>query len=308
MGSGIMAQNINDKIFFPSDLKSVALVKNPLAVFGKPIAHSQSPKMQNAALHWISERNPEFENWRYYKFEVAPEQLNDVLPEFHQAGFRGINLTIPHKQVIFDCAKKSEIKFDKFSEMAGACNTLIRTESGWLGTNTDGFGLAKAIFQFSGRVFKDSDVVIFGAGGAARAAAFKAALEGARSIAISNRSQSRLGELIAALKLSNLDAQALSDASQIKASSIVINATSLGLKPSDLPILDFSKLAKDCVFFDMPYVSGGETSSVNAARKAGFKACSGLPMLAWQGALSLNFWTGADIETIGGVMLKALLD
>lgn len=302
-----MTQSINDKIFLPRDLKLCPFAKNPLAVFGKPIAHSQSPKMQNAALEWIAGKNPEFADWRYYKFELSPEELNEVLPEFHRAGFRGINLTIPHKQVIFDCAQKSEIKFDKFSEMAGACNTLIRTDSGWRGTNTDGFGLAKAIFQFSGRVFKGSDVAIFGAGGAARAAAFKAALEGARSISISNRSQSRLGELIAALKFANFDAQALEDCSQIRPSSIIINATSVGLKASDSPILDFSKLAEDCVFFDMPYVSGGETSSVKSAREAGVKAASGLAMLAWQGALSLNFWTGADIDSLGDVMLKALL-
>ena len=301
-----MTQSTDEKIFYPADLKASLLAKNPLAVFGKPIAHSQSPKMQNAALAWIARKNPEFADWRYFKFEVSPDELNEVLPDFHRAGFRGINLTIPHKQVIFDCAQRSEIKFDKFSEMAGACNTLIRTDSGWRGTNTDGFGLARAIFQFSGRSFKDSDVVIFGAGGAARAAAFKAALEGAGSVLISNRSQGRLGELIAALKFANFDALALEDSSQIKANSIIINATSVGLKASDSPILDFSKLPKGCVFFDMPYISGSETASVKAAREAGLKASSGLAMLAWQGALSLNFWTGADIDSLAGVMLSAL--
>lgn len=301
-----MPQNFNDTVLQACDIKKLKLARNPLAVFGKPIAHSQSPKMQNAALEFLSKGNVDFANWQYYKFEVAPDALCKVLPDFFAANFRGINLTIPHKQVIFDCAKTCAIEFDDFSKMAGACNTLIHLKSGWRGTNTDGFGLARAILNFSKRSFKGADVAILGAGGAARAAAFKAFLDGAKSVRICNRTSARLEELLAALGKFGFSGTPFFKESEILPNSIIINATSVGLRAIDAPVLDFSKVEKNCVFFDMPYISSDETKSVKSARAAGLAAASGLAMLAWQGALSLSYWTGADVEVLGNVMCKSL--
>ncbi len=281
--------------------KRSEFAETPLAVFGKPIAHSLSPVMQNAALKNLAKLESKFNSWRYYKFEVEPENLEKTLAEFHKANFVGINLTIPHKEVVLPFL--SEIS--DFAKLVGAANTLIRTCDGWRGDNTDGFGVAWAIENFSGRTFKNSDVVILGAGGAARAAAFKACVDSCSSLQIYNRTQSRLEKLLADINSHNFNALALSDFSKIKENSIIINASSIGLKPEDEPILDFEKIPQTCVYFDMPYMRSTETRAVLEARKCGIKAASGLSMLAAQGAQSLSIWTGKPLQI--DVMLSALL-
>lgn len=286
-----------------SDLQTIPLAKFPLAVFGKPIVHSLSPKMQNAALREMSKTNAKYNDWAYYKFEIDPKILGEALLEFHKRGFLGINLTIPHKEIVFDFLENAS----EFAKLARASNTLLRTPTGWQGFNTDGFGLTKAIELFSGRKFKESDVVILGAGGAAKAACFRASLDGCKSLKIWNRSQDRLQGLLQSLESANFKASALKSIEEIKPDSIIVNATSVGLHKEDSPVLDFSKLSKDCVFFDMPYIRGSETSSVLAARSVGINASSGLPMLAWQGAKSLSIWTGEE-SLLGNVMYKAISD
>ena len=284
-----------------SDLKSRAqFARSALAVLGKPIRHSLSPTMQNAALKELAKSDKNFEAWAYYKFEVAPEDLHEALQKFHAANFLGINLTIPHKEVVLPFLED----ISGFAKMVGAANTLIRTPTGWRGDNTDGFGICWAVENFLGRAFKNSDVVILGAGGAARAAAFKACAENCASLKIYNRTKSRLERLLSDIENCGFAASALEDFSPIKENSIIINASSVGLKPADAPLLDFNSLAKNCAYFDMPYIRGRETNSVIEARKRGFKAASGLGMLAAQGAMSLSLWTSKPMLT--NTMLSAL--
>ncbi|MBO7520912.1 MAG: hypothetical protein J6T16_01560, partial [Opitutales bacterium] len=191
-----------------------------------------------------------------------------------------------------------------FAKMVGAANTLTRAKSGWRGDNTDGFGISWAVENFSGRKFENSKVVILGAGGAARAAAFKALSQNCASLQIYNRSKPRLDKLLSDIKSRGFEASALEDFSQIGESSIIINASPAGLKPDDKPLLDFGKLAKNCAYFDMPYIRGRETSSVLAARANGVEAASGLGMLAAQGAKSLSIWTSKPLQI--QTMLRAL--
>lgn len=291
-----------EQVYTLSDLKKLSFAKKPLAVLGKPIAHSMSPLMHNAALQKMAQKNPEFSQWAYYKFEINAEDLHEALELLYEKNFCGINLTIPHKENAFKCIAQS----DEFSKLARAANTLRRTNNGWYGTNTDGFGLEKAIENLSGRNFKDADIVLLGAGGAARAACFHALLAGCKSIKISNRTQAKTLALINDAKAANFEAEELKSLSDISNASIIINASSVGLKADDKPIVDFSNLPKDCIFFDMPYIKGGETSSVIAARRAGLRAESGLPMLAWQGAKALSLWTGCEL-LIGEFMLDTLI-
>lgn len=274
--------------------------ENPLAVFGKPIAHSLSPAMQNAALRKLAQSEGQFASWKYYKFEIDPENLEKTLSEFHKADFAGINLTIPHKEIVMPFLRE----ISPFAQMVGAANTLIRTKGGWKGDNTDGFGVAWAVENFSGRVFKNSDVVILGAGGASRAAAFKALVDGCKSLRIYNRTKSRLEKLLSDISACGFSAEPLDCFSKIEPNSIIINASSVGLKTDDRPILDFAKVPNGCVYFDMPYIRSRETNAVLKARKYGFKAASGLAMLASQGALSLSLWTSRPLQI--ETMLEAL--
>ncbi len=290
---------MEDKIYTLSDIEGAEFAEFPLAVLGKPIAHSLSPLMQNKALEFLAKKDKKFSAWRYYKFEIDPSELELALKKLHAKGFVGLNLTIPHKEIIFKFLESA----DEFSCLAKAANTLSRTSMGWTGTNTDGFGLEKAIQKFTGKSFKDADVVLLGAGGAARAAAFYILRSNAKSLQIFNRTESRADALISEIELAGYKAQKFSEISE---NSIIINATSVGLKTDDLPVLDFAKLSKTCTFFDMPYAKGRETSSVLAARKAGLSAASGRDMLAWQGAKALSVWTKQEI--LGELMSETLAD
>ncbi len=291
-------------IYTPQDLATNAEFLNDnetrFAVFGKPIAHSLSPLMQNVALQEIEK----FKTSKYYAFEVDAEKLISQLGVFYDKNFLGINLTIPHKEVVLSALREIDIS----AKRAKACNTLLKIDGGWRGYNTDGFGLELAIKNFLNRDIKGANIVLLGAGGAARGAAFHLLANGCKSLSIANRSQERLAHLIADIKNEGFDCEAmeLSENIDIPENAIVVNCTSIGLKDTDKPILNFSKFPKNSVFFDMPYKRGTETPSVIEARKYDVQAHSGLPMLAYQGAKSLSIWTGYDCEKLGKTMLKAL--
>ena len=283
------------------------------AVFGKPVGHSLSPVMQNAALRLIAANDGIFKGSRYFAFEIAAEDLREALPIFKGKNFIGINLTIPHKVVAMDILSET----DESAKRAGACNTLLAAAEGWRGYNTDGIGLETAIKRRLGREIRGADIVLLGAGGAARGAAFHLLARGCGSLTVANRSRGRLEALADDIKNAgyNCIAAELSANLKIPQNAIVVNATSVGLKESDAPVLDFSKFPKTAAFFDMPYRRNAETASVEAALAAGAKASSGLPMLVWQGAKSMSIWlekfagkSGAKtgIDDIARAMCKEL--
>ena len=285
------------KPYLPEDLSALpefAGGEPKFAVFGKPVGHSLSPLMQNAALRLIAQKRGIWANSRYFAFEVGAETLGDVLPMFRAKNFAGINLTIPHKVE----AMKLADELDESARLAGACNTLLASGRGWRGYNTDGFGLQAAIRRGLGREIAGADVVLIGAGGAARGAAFHLLAQKCGSLTIANRSRGRLEALARDIKSAGFECAAVSlgEGLKIPRGAIVVNATSVGLDAGDAPVLDFSKFPADAVFFDMPYRRGAETASVEAARAAGIKASSGLPMLVWQGAKSMSIW----LENLGG--------
>ncbi len=278
--------------------------KPPLfAVFGKPIGHSLSPLMQNAALAKVAKTNAALDGAKYFAFEVEPEKLAETLDVFWRKNFAGINLTIPHKEI----AMRVVDDFDASAENAKACNTLLRTPRGWKGFNTDGFGVSAAVEHAFGRGFANADAVLLGAGGAARGAAAAIIAAGCKSLLVANRNPERLKKFADDLSMENFGIKTASLAgieAKIPPRAIVVNATSVGLNADDNPVADFSKIPPDCAFLDMPYRRNGETASVLAARANGIPAENGLAMLAWQGAKSLSIWTGAPL--MGAFMLETI--
>lgn len=291
-----------DNVYLPENLPKMDLPEIPLAVFGDPIAHSLSPLMHGAALDFLGIG----QKAKYYKFKVSADSLESVLPKFAEKNFLGLNLTIPLKEKVLQIIDKT----DDLSKMCGACNTLKREGSSWVGFNTDGFGIECSLKVNFGKSFYGESILIFGAGGAAKGAAFAAAIGGAKKIYIANRTKEKAEALAKSLRDNGFNAVAYTE-NWAKKIGVIINATSLGLKESDNAVCDFTQFEKSAVFCDMVYKAKGQTISQLAAQKQNIKSCSGISMLAWQGAKSLQHWFGFDSETLfktGKLMEQTLRD
>jgi shikimate dehydrogenase len=267
-----------------------------LAVLGHPVAHSVSPQMHNAALAEMRARRPELAGWTYFKFDVEPERLKPALRWMNERGFRGVNLTVPHKVQVLPLLDDMD---DEACAM-GAVNTLLaRPEGGWRGHNTDGYGLAQALRRDLGVELKGAAVVLLGAGGAARGAAIQCLREGCDTLWIGNRSLDKLDDLLIQLVPQDRDERARGfdlskpPVDEWPADVVVVNATSVGLKPEDPAPFDVTLLGGAAHVLDMIYRRDGATPLVAAARAHGLRAADGLGMLVWQGVRSLEIWTGA---------------
>tara|TARA_B110000037_G_scaffold83344_1_gene99097 strand:- start:2394 stop:3314 length:921 start_codon:yes stop_codon:yes gene_type:complete len=270
-----------------------------LAVLGYPIRHSISPIMHNTVLAELSEADPRFKTWRYFRFEVPPEKLLTSLPLFRKKGFHGINLTVPHKTIAIDGVKS----IDPAAQPIGAINTLMLSGDGYIGFNTDGYGLEAGIKQELGRTISGSSVVLLGAGGAARAAAVQCLQSNCSRLHIINRNQDRLSALIKSIKCLpqaehvKISGSAPTDPEfQIPSHALMINATSLGMKPDDPLPLNAGALSSAIDLYDMVY-NPPMTKLMETVTNQGGNAANGLTMLAFQGAKSLSHWTGVEPRT-----------
>lgn len=289
-----------DRVHTLADLESWDFDGVALAVLGHPVAHSLSPPMHNAALAELAQHDRSFARWRYFKFDVAPADLPRALPLFHARGFRGLNLTIPHKVIAIDLVRRIE----PAAAEAGAVNTLRRIDDGYEGFNTDGYGITRAIAEDLGLSFRETPVVLLGAGGAARGAAVACLREGCRELWLGNRTTTKLEPLLAAL--APLAASAGASVRgfgldrlppDLPADALVINATSAGLKPQDAPPIDLSLLPGHPRVYDMIY-NPPQTPLLRAAAQLGLRAAGGLSMLVHQGVRALEIWTGQPVSSV----------
>ena len=267
-----------------------------LVVLGDPIAHSLSPVMHNAALAEMSGGWPEAADWRYEAVHVPAAELPRALPILHAAGVAGINLTIPHKVQVLGIIEE----VDALSSRMGAVNTLVRTPTGYRGTNTDGYGILKAIGESFQRTPDGADVWIFGAGGAARGIIVACLEAGARRVTVLNRSTDRLEELQSVLSAGGLPGlekvrfhSTTGAPADAATGAILINATSLGLKAADPSPVDTIYLQPGVVVYDTTY--GCHNALAGRCREAGVAYSDGISMLVWQGVRSLEIWTGRDV-------------
>jgi len=251
--------------------------------------------MHNAALAEMARTDPRFASWRYFRFEIPPADLVRALALFHAKKFRGINLTVPHKVLAFDCVAA----IDPAAQAIGAVNTLRWTERCWHGYNTDGYGLATGLREDLGLELAGRPVVLLGAGGAARGAAIECIRQGCASLAIANRTPEHLEQLLAVLaplrpEISRRGFSPGAVPADLPEGSIVINATSAGLRESDPPPIDLAALPRPAAVYDMIY-QPPRTALLRAAIARGIPAANGLSMLVHQGARALAIWTDADV-------------
>ena len=278
-----------------------------LGVIGHPIAHSLSPVMHNAAFAELAKANPKFAKWRYFKFDIAPDDLKEALDLFYQKKFRGLNLTVPHKILAMQCIK---VRPGQTLREMGAANTLKYTDEGWSGHNTDGKGLSEALLKEPlNEDLTGANVILLGAGGAARAAAVRCLSPKLKSLWIGNRTAANRNALLARLKKSpsfatDSDGQPYTHLegfdpknppTALPIGAIVINATSLGLKPDDESPLDLTKIPKPAKVFDMIY-RPAQTSLLRQAKNMGIMNTNGLSMLVYQGVASLEIWTEQSVS------------
>lgn len=275
------------------DLRKWSRVEPSLAVVGKPIGHSLSPRMHNAALAELSRTLPQFTHWRYFKFEIDPTDLAEALRLFHQKRFVGLNLTLPHK--VIACPLVAGLS--SLAQAIGAVNTLIWHDVGYYGHNTDGPGFARGIREDLDIPMQGANIILLGAGGAARAIATIALKEGCRSLWIGNRNPQRLAQLVAQITEHLPEATTRihtfpleNPPTDLPADCVLVNATQLGLKTSDPSPFPADRLRPEMVAYDIIY-EPTETPFLRAARQSEILAANGLSMLYWQGALALELWT-----------------
>lgn len=266
-----------------------------LAVLGHPIGHSVSPAMHNAALAAMARAEPQFAAWRYFRFDVPPDQLATALPRLHAAGFHGLNLTVPHKVLARDLVGE----IDPAAAAIGAVNTLRRTATGWRGFNTDGYGLATALREELDAELAGATVVLLGAGGAARSAAVECLQRRCAALWIANRTRANLDALLAALHplAGGIPLHGFDPAEPpagLPAGALVINATSAGLRPDDPAPIALRRLPPGIRVYDMIY-NPPQTALLREAASLGRPHAHGLSMLVHQGARALEIWTGAAV-------------
>jgi shikimate dehydrogenase len=267
------------------------------AVFGKPVAENPTQVMVEAAYrhHGLA--------WRYLTLEVDPADLGDAVRGARAMGFAGFNCTIPHKVAVIPF-------LDEIAESArlmGAVNCVVRRGKKLVGENTDGKGFLKSLRDIVDPNGKN--ILIFGAGGAARAIGVELALAGAARITVANRGKDRgreLAALLAGRTKAKADYAPWQGRFKVPASAdVVINATSIGLFPdvdAELP-LDLETLQPRMVVADV-IPNPPRTRLVRAAREKGCRVIDGLGMLVNQGVIGVKYWTGIDPDP--AVMRAAL--
>jgi shikimate dehydrogenase len=281
-----------------------------LGLLGHPLSHSLSPSLHAAALRYAGIEG------KYLVFDVPPINFNDGFSNMLEQGVSGFNVTIPHKQRVYDSAEH----LTPVAIQAGAVNTIkVSAEGKLFGHNTDVLGFELALKEVSGADLHGRSGLVIGAGGAARAAIVALNRLGLGTIKIKARDTTKSNALIIALQKSLAQSMPVQqgnhmiqlrqdDGQNYEQMSIVVNASPIGLTndvfPEWLPAL-MDSLSNECLCFDMVYhkdMSSPVFSRLAQRRK--LHALDGLPMLVHQARLAFEYWT--EISVPYERMYKAL--
>ena len=258
-------------------------------VFGDPVEGNPTGVMEEAAYEALGL------NYRYITMKVTPEGFPDAMKAVRALHMKGVNLTMPHKIAVIPY-------LDELSEAAsiiGAVNTVVVREDGSLfGENTDGKGFIEALLRYGERP-EGKNIVILGAGGAARAIAVECALAGAAKMTVVNRTEARARELAGLITAkTKVPAEALAwvPGQEIPADTgILINATSIGLGDdrANKPDISYDTIRPGMTVSDVVF-NPSDTLFLQEGAARGAKTVSGLGMLACQGARNFTLWTDAE--------------
>ena len=257
--------------------------------FAQPAAENPTVAMVEAAYqhHGLA--------WRYLNCEVSPENLADAVRGARAMGWAGFNCSLPHKVAVID-------HLDGLGESAAimqAVNCAVRRDGKYIGENTDGKGFLQSLKETVDPAGKN--MVMFGAGGAARAIGVETALAGLASLTGVFGSEERGRELTAMLnERTPVEAEFVlwqGDFAVPPSTDIVVNATSIGLFPDvDARMaLDLSSLQPAMVVADV-IVNPPSTHLIRDAAQRGCQVIDGIGMLVNQGVIGVKYWTGIDVD------------
>lgn len=275
----------------------MAEAMNKAFVIGHPIAHSRSPEIHG---YWLKAHDLA---GSYEAIDVAPADLREFVAGLRRNGFRGGNVTIPHKEAVFALVDR----IDPAAEQIGAVNTLWFEGETLVGGNTDAHGFAANLDEFAPGWAENGPAVVLGAGGASRAIIHALKERGVRDIRIVNRTLSRAQELrdrfgagITAHEMAAVS-ELLDDA------GLLVNTTAIGMHGNEGLPADPAGLPEKAIVTDIVYVPL-ETPLLATARAQGLKCVDGLGMLLHQAVPGFERWFGCRPEVTAELRNLILAD
>lgn len=259
-------------------------------LIGNPVEHTLSPVIHNNLAKAFGH------NLVYVPFLVE-EHLDNAVAGAYALNVLGMNVTVPHKSEVISSLKE----IDPLAEAIGAVNTLVRVDGGYKGYNTDMSGLLRAMYS-EGIVVKDADIILLGAGGAARAVAYLCVNEGAHRVYMLNRSADKAvqvaDEVNSHFGCNTIIPMPLTDYDKLPDKQyLAIQGTSVGLSPNDeeVVIADKAFYQKIHTGFDLVY-RPFETKFMRLVKANGKPAYNGLKMLLYQGVIAYELWNDVTVQ------------
>ena len=295
-----MASNINRGI-----LPLVRGDTRVVGVFGFPVEHSLSPAMHNAAFAALRL------SYIYIPFPVSPDALGSAIRSLPALGIVGVNLTIPHKESVLPFL---DAITDEAREV-GAVNTVHCTGGRLLGDNTDGRGFYEPLREM-GVSLQGRQVVVLGAGGAARSVVFRLLREGA-NVCLTNRTSERAERLAqdaadagyGALMRVVRGSEERELRNAIAGAELLVHTTRVGMHPATdaMPSVPLEAFHPNLLVYDLVY-NPVETRLIQEARQRGCRTLTGVKMLVYQGAAAFERWTGVwpPIDVMEAAVLEGL--
>ena len=271
-----------------------------LGIIGFPIGHSISPVFQQAALDYL-DLDACYRSW-----EVKAEDVAEFLKGLRNPDVLGINVTVPHKEAVIPHLDE----VDEWATAAGAVNTIVHRNGTLTGHNTDGSGFLRALRDAGGFEPQGRRVLVLGAGGAARGVVLALIREGVGQLTIANRTEARAHRLSQMARDNGLNAQAISlDPGSLACAAafaeLIVNCTTIGMAhgpDEQRSLLSGDQIPATAMVNDLVY-NPPETPLLKEASRAGASTLGGIHMLVYQGAASLEMWTGREAPV--AVMLEA---
>ena len=259
-----------------------------VGVIGDPVEHSRSPQMHNAAFAKAGL------DYVYVPFHVRPNDLAAAIAGFKAINVVGINVTLPHKQAVISHLTS----ISREAELIGAVNTLTFSDEGIHGDNTDAPGVLRALEENENMsVPVGENVVVLGAGGAARAVVVALALAGVASVTIANRTVERavaLAEEMGQKTGISMRGLGLADAQlsvAVRESMLLINTATVSMDTTHPLLISADWLQPNTIVYDIVYTPP-VTPLMRAAAVRGCETLGGIGMLVHQGAIAFEKWTG----------------